>query len=191
MSRGQLTIIGIFGLSLLAVVGSLAWRYHETRQVLDFWGAEAATLIAQAEQVKAKKLELVPDAATSPEDDDTMQIDGQMYLIVQTKDVSEAPGFTHARHALTLNRSFEWDADDACAANWTYAMEFVQGERSAIVLIDPNCRFVRLLRDGKQAVLNPTVANGLALVLDEQLADRDTSKESPTNTLENTKGNPQ
>ncbi len=191
MSRGQWTIVGIFGLSLLAVAGSLAWRYHETRQVLDFWGAEAATLIAQAEQVEAQRLEPVPDATARPGGDTVIRIDGQMHRAIQTKDVSDAPGFTHARHALTLNRSFEWDRDDPCEANWTYALRFHQGERSAVVLIDPQCRFVRLLDGTKLASLSPTVANGLALVLDEQLTNGDTSNESSTNTSENTKGNPQ
>ena len=192
MSRGQLTIIGIFGLSLLAVVGSLAWRYHETRHVLDFWGAEAATLIAQAEQVEALRLEPVPDAFTGPDNGEApMLIDGQMYLIVQAKDVSDAAGFTHARHALTLNRSFEWDRDDACPPSWMYGLQFVHGEKSAVVLIDTFCRWVRLADSDQVGSISPPVANGLALVLDEQLTNRDTSKESPPNTLENAKGNPQ
>jgi hypothetical protein len=191
MSRGQLTIIGIFGLSLLAVLGSLAWRYHETRHVLDFWGAEAATLIAQAERVAADRLEAVPEAVTGPGDSVVMLIDGQMYAIRQTKDVSDAPGFTHARHALTLNRSFEWEGETTCAAKWTYALRFEQGEKSAVVLIDPHCRFVRLLDGDKLAVLNPTVADGLAIILNEQFASRETSVESTTNRLENGKGEPQ
>jgi hypothetical protein len=166
MNRSKWMIVGIVGLSLLAVVASLVWRYLETRDVLEFWGPDAVELIARAEQVELMKLR--PISETELPEPPLLMVDGWPHAIIEISDARKSPGFTNARHALTLSRSFQWDQQADAEPTWSLALQFSEGEKSVVVLIDPDRRLVRLKNNKRAAVIQPRIADGLATLFDEQ-----------------------
>ena len=182
MNRGQLAIVLVFGVSLVAAVSSIWYRYRETRPVLDFWGPAAVRLITHADRVEALEIELL---RTDEPDEDALHVDGDVYRIVQVRDVTTAPGWTQARHALTVRRSFQWDPDPtACEPAWQYALRFFEADRTATVLISIDCPLTRLSDSPRVAGIQP-IAAGLATVLSEQLQPGDDSQAKQTTSTKN------
>ena len=168
MNRGKKVIVGIVGLALLAAAFSLAWRYRQTRTALEFWGPEAADLIARSSQVEAWSLERIRcDQAETPEG--VVQAGDECYRILRSVDITDTPGFSHARHALTVNSSFNWNLDAVdCKPTWSHALAFSDGAQKAIVMLSFDCELTRL-PDKDRIVGIKAIAGGLELVLDEQL----------------------
>ncbi len=175
MTRGQLTIVAIFGFSLVAVCASMVWRHLQTRQVLEFWGPQAAELIAKPERVEAWKLVVAsrPTATSGRTVLPNVEVGDDKYLVLGQKDVTRAAGFTHARHALTLSSSFEFDGAVGCVPTWTYGLAFSREDQNATVLIDADCRLVYFVEGDRVAVIKTRIAEGLETVLREQLESGD------------------
>ena len=167
MSRGQAVIIGIFGFSLLAVGFSFWFRYVQTRDVLEFWGTEATGLITRPDRIELWKLEPAGDGGDAGPQ---LSIDGALYEATQVRDVTKARGFTHARHALTLSRNFEWELSD-CDPTWSHALVFSTEGSEATVVISLDCKWTRLA-DGHKTASIARIAEGLAIVFEEQLGSK-------------------
>ena len=172
MSRGQLAILGMLGMALLAAGLGLWWRHVHTRQALEFWGPAAAQLIAQADKVEAMLVE--PLAGQSGESigryQEFLQVDFEQYGIVAMKNVTNAPGFLNARHALTLGKSFDWRVDpSACQPTWRYALRYSSQADQVTILLSFPCKMIRLSDSDRTAGIGP-IAKGLETVLNEQLS---------------------
>ncbi len=167
MNRGQIVIACIFGIALVAVTFSLAYRYQQTHDVVLFWGPEAAQLIASPNRVELWKLEPCDSRGEEVSQNDRFVIDSKVYEAGERRDVTQAPGFLNARTALTLNRSFEWDPQ-GCEPIWSHALVFSHGEETARVVLSMNCEWVYSLHSNKAASV-ASIAEGLARLFKEQL----------------------
>ncbi|MCE9544229.1 MAG: hypothetical protein K8T25_01705 [Planctomycetia bacterium] len=167
-NRGGLLIGGIFVAALCATGASLWYRYHETHQALELWGPKATQCIADPERVEA--LTLAP-AGTGPAD---FTVDGQALTIVGRRDVTTAPGFTNARHALTLNRSFDWTPIAPVPSNapagqrptWTHALRFDRPQQTATLLISFDAKQAMMVGNDRRIRIGP-IAKGLENLLIE------------------------
>lgn len=178
MSRGQLTIVGILGLALVAAGLAVWWRHSQTRKTLEFMGPTTARLIVSADKVELLQLEQV-DAQLETSGREFFRIDGMPYQVVQTKDVSKAPGFLNARHALTMDRSYRWQDDrDTCEPVWQTAMRFSDERNEETILFCFRSKTVRRLGD-PETVAIPRIAASLQKVMDEQLNDEIAKQRKP------------
>jgi len=159
---GKLLIAAIFLMALAGGLGSLIYRYVETRDALALWGAEAAQAIAKPDKVEALLLE-----PTTAEPD--LRGDGQLLKIVRTADVTRAPGFTNARNALVLDRSLDF-IPDPCTPAWTHALRLTRMGQRTTILISLDCPRVLLHGTTRSAGIKPIVG-GLRKLLDENLTD--------------------
>ena len=167
MSRGQLMIVVVVGLALAAAGFSGVWRYLQTHRSLDFWGPEAAQLIAHAEKVEAIRFE--PDHVGSNEPDAAFfVVDGQRLAITESEDVTRARGFTNARQALLLDRSFRWTEIPPCTPTWSHGLRYSRGQNSVTVLFSFDCQFART-GDQSATVSIAPIAEGLEQLLAEQV----------------------
>jgi len=172
MSRGQLAILGMVGIALLAAGFGLWWRHVQTRRALEFWGPAAAGLIATADQVEAMLVEpwAGPDVESTGRYQGLLLVDSQKYGILAAKDVTDARGFLNARHALTLDKSFDWQADPTrCQPTWRHAIRFSSPANQVTILLDLSCELVRRSDAERTAGIGP-IAAGLQAVLNEQLS---------------------
>lgn len=110
---GKVVILTILGLAILAT--SYAWWHQRQRgqAALDFWGQDIAFATRHAKQVELIKLD--PDGGALTEE--------------QTISLSEARGLIHARQALIVDASYDWDADlTAVTPKWQYSLRFPADE---------------------------------------------------------------
>jgi hypothetical protein len=172
MTRSQWTIVGIFGLSLAAAFFGFVWRYWETRQALEFWGTEAAQLIVGADQVEVLRLE--PHDET--DGGEVLKHGKESYLVVGRRDIAKAGGITHARNALTSDKSFLWKQPVADGPIWSFAIRFRDGERRATVLVDPAGQQVCLAGDSTIATINEKIAKAFNIFFREQFEPAEKEK---------------
>jgi len=166
--RGKILIAGIFLMALAGGLGSVIYRYVETREALTLWGAEAAQAIAKPDKVEALLLE--PTTA-----DPDLRGGDQLLKIIRTKDVTTARGFTNARNALVLDRSFQF-APEACTPTWTHALRFTRKNQRTTVLISLDCPRLLLHGTDRSAGIGPIVG-GLRKLLEENLSGNKPSKQ--------------
>lgn len=159
--RGTLLIAGIFLMATCFGLGSLIYRYVETREALRLWGTEAAQSIAKPDKIEALRLE----PATADAD---LHVGALGLKIVETRDVTKAPGFTNARNALVLDRSFEDASSNTCTPEWIYALRFTRNNQQTIVLLSLDCPRALLHGTHRSAGIRPIV-KGLKTLLDENL----------------------
>jgi hypothetical protein len=167
LNRGQIVIASIFGIALVAATFSLTYRYHQTHDVVLFWGPEAAQLIASPKRVELWKLEPCDSRGEEGLQGDRLAIDNRVYEAGEKRDVTHAPGFLNARSALTLNRSFKWDPQ-GCNPVWSHALVFSHGEETALIVLSMNCEWVYSPHSKKTASV-ASIAEGLAILFKEQL----------------------
>jgi hypothetical protein len=155
LNQGKLVILFIFGLS--AVMGGYAWwhHYNQGRKCLEFWGPESASLIRYAPTVEAMQLRPAED-----DDAKTVQIGGESYAVIASKEISKTPGLVHARHALIDDGGFLWDAEMQAAPTWQYLLRYTDDDKEARVAMDCDQGVVRLVGTDRQATLNRHLADG-------------------------------
>ena len=178
--RGKLTILFIFGLAAVAVGAAQWFSYQQTHRAQQLWDTSAAVLIARAPRVET--LRLGSEWAGSPPE--TIQVDGVNVFVLAWKDTSDkdkAPGISNVRHALRMDASYDWDAAPAdCQPIWDYAMRFSDEEGQVTLLFALDCRLVRQLENGGQAVLIESTTEGLKEFFGEQFPS-DKKKEGNSN----------
>jgi len=187
MSRGQLTIVGMLGLALMAASFALWWRHDQTRRTLGFWGPTASRLIVSAENVELMLLEPVVDPMESETAEQVFaRIDGVPYRLILKKNVNKAPGFLNARYALTMDRSYDWQGEpSSCEPTWQHALRFSDEADEKTILFCFTCGTARRL-DSPRAVGIQRIASSLKKVMDEQLNDEsaDSTKDNVTKASE-------
>jgi hypothetical protein len=64
-------------------------------------------------------------------------VGGRFYVVTASADASKARGVSNIRRAMVLDATYRWDAaPETERPTWQYAMEFREGEQSAIVFFD-------------------------------------------------------
>jgi hypothetical protein len=84
-------------------------------------------------------------------------------------DVSHAPGFLHLRHSLIGDNSFDWSVPEMSPrATWTYGLHFVDGDRTATLLISDDFHQAMLAETGARASIAP-IASAIEELFNEQM----------------------
>ena len=167
MNRGQIVIVSIFGVALVAAGFSLSFRYTQTHDVLEFWGPQAAKLIASPDRVELWELESFAAFEGESPQDKILTVGNEFYKPKVIREVTTAPGFLNARSALTLSRNYQWDPT-GCDPNWSHALVYSRGSETAVVVLSIDCGWVYSLGSNRSASIAP-IAKGLARLFKEQL----------------------
>ena len=167
--RGQFIILCIFVLAIAASVFAV-WHHHrQGRRAMKLWEIDSAMLIERAGRVELLQL-ASQDDPTGPGEE--LDIGGRIVLVTGRKDVSRAGGILHARHALLVDASFDWEAprdrNFAGRPRWDYALRFSDSGRTATVALDLSSGRARLLERGKEASIAP-IADGMRKFIEQQL----------------------
>src|SRR5262245_39105325 len=110
---GKTAVLAMLAVGVFAAVFAWWWNYNRGRMALEFFGAEAATLIRTAPNVEI----LRPD----PESD---------------IDISKAPGLINARASLLSDASYDWKASAPAQQSPLFSVRFSRGENSVVVTFD-------------------------------------------------------
>lgn len=181
---GRLVVAVVLLLGVVLSGFGLWYHYSATRRSLDFWGTETAGLISRAPQVEIFELEPFDsrtgdDSATSgPGPVATVNAGPDVFLLVAGRDISGSKGLIHARAALVTDRSFAWEAEPDCTPDWTHALRFTDGDRTATVLFAWDCHLTILSGAGQSASLAP-LDNAMRRFCLEQYAEGASDSQIP------------
>jgi hypothetical protein len=173
--HGPVVIVAILFVAL--AMSAFAWWYRaqQSRRAMAFWGAEFAWVILRGEQVEVARLERAGDVAEDASSLDvtpiadgthaseTVTIQGQRFLVRETKVISGSPGLVHARHALVEDASYDWlAAPTSLPGDVAFLLRFSDGRKQALAAFDLNsAAVVRLHGDSQQAVSISPILAGL------------------------------
>jgi hypothetical protein len=162
--RGKWTIAVILGLALVA--GTAAWwqTWSRGRRVLSLWGSQTAYLIRTAPQVDLYRLRA--DSPTRPSVPPEAA-DLSVLEVLDHRDITGAPGLTHARQALIEDASYQWTAPISDWAQWQYALKFSSGGDAVTLYFDLQRGVVTARPGGRRKSIRP-IAEGLQVFFAEQ-----------------------
>ena len=169
MNRGKIVIV----LMLLVGMGlaSFAWwhRWQRAQPVLSNWGHEVTVSIRLGQQVELWRLADGEQAALA----ERISVGGHSWAVVERRDISDARGLIHARHALLQREGFAWDvAPLESKPAWGYVLRF-RGERAtATMALDFRNRRARLLERDREVGIEP-IADGLQAFVEELMPPDD------------------
>jgi hypothetical protein len=131
--RGTLVVCAMILLGLALAGLSLGVRYRSGDRALEFWTTPVALQISQAPQAELWKLsrEQPADELRPP-----FMHDGQTWQVSAAWDLPNATGFSHARHALLEDASFEFSPEPESEPHWQYAVRLSGQGEPTILLFD-------------------------------------------------------
>lgn len=160
---GSKLVLGLVCLAVLAGVVSWSYRYATTHRATQFWGREAAPLIAQPSQVEFARL--VPSRANSGVDQSEILKLGmeRSYLSEGARDVTHERGLVHLRHALLSDRGFVWsDRPDPREVEWQWLLKFFDEESQAFVLLSEDLASIGLVVEGESSEVSAVSCQPMA-----------------------------
>lgn len=132
-NSGKYLVLGLVVLAVIAGVASWWYHYAGLHQANRFWGSPAAGLIAQPSQVTA--YDVVKQTESQNASARSLDLRSP-WTAVNPRDVTEARGMVHLRHALMNNRSYEWDEQPAADPDWRWCLEFFNDDAQTLVLFN-------------------------------------------------------
>jgi len=169
---GKLVVLLLF---LLGVAGALfaIWFNHQaTYRTTSRFGSHTVGLIAHACDVELLELS-DKDPQVMGDVHEMLNIDGKRLRVVGTRDVSEARGLIHARHALRQDASFDWHGSRRdCDPAWRYALRFHENDETSTLAFDFSCSRIYVLDRQIEVSLVAKIAHGLEDYFGEQLHRR-------------------
>lgn len=175
MNRGHLAVLVMFGLAICLGAVAVFVRYQQGDRALNYWGTQPAQLIRHAPRVELLWLGDGKDPATESEVIEQLTIDGRNCTVVRRKDISQARGLVHARHALITDRSYQFDEPRGnCEPRWNYVLRFSDSEQTAVLALDIGCSRARLVGTDCELSIAPAIG---AL---EEFFKRQEDPEKPT-----------
>jgi len=136
-STGRSAVLAILVIGVLAAMFSWWWNYNRGRKALEFYGAEAATLIRTAPKVEILR----------PEPESNI-------------DISKAPGLLNARASLLGDASYDWSAAAPRQQSPLFSMRFSRGESWVVITFDFENRTISNSATRRIATLKPKTADG-------------------------------
>ena len=166
MQRGKVVVVSMLVLGLGLAVFAWQWNRSRGRYAAEFWGAETAKLIRSAPKVEVFKLEVA--FTQTPQQipgKPLVQLpvliaDDTWWSVLESKDVSKAPGLLHARNALLEDASFKREHPSGADPLYKFAVRFSEGEKQTTLFLDPDTRQIRSDRNPANGELVPKVAEG-------------------------------
>lgn len=176
-----------YAIAVILVVGIIAavasqWYYHRLQQrPLALWGMGSAKLMLNAPLIVALHLAPAEQVKGKPEAEnfERININGLRLVVLESRDVTAAPGISHLRHSLVNDGSFDWSAtDENGQPAWEYALDFEAGDVSAMVMFAPKCNRALLVETGTSASVSP-IMPGIVRFMHEQFPPPREEKASP------------
>jgi hypothetical protein len=173
----------LLAVGLAAALSSLWFHRQGGRRALEFWGPQTAALIAWAPNVEALQLSPAQGAGgdgnetghVPPASDQPIRrigVGGTFYSVSRDRVVSSAPGVSNVRRAMVLDPPYAWEQTGVAVPNWQFALEFRDGERTAMALFDFDSRQMGSAAGGATVVMRPEAAADWASFFAEQFAER-------------------
>lgn len=142
---GQWVVAIMFAVGLGASLFAWVWRKTQTDDCLAFWGAENAAAIRAGEKITLMRLgdsglhesalpeSVLPKSSAPP---GIILPSGMMWLIEETRDISQAKGITHARRAFIEDSGFDWSslAESEQPKRLDYAVRFQRGSAPPVTV---------------------------------------------------------
>lgn len=142
---GQWVVAIMFAVGLGASLFAWVWRKTQTDDCLAFWGAENAAAIRAGDKVTLMRLgdsglhesglpeSALPKSSAPP---GIVLPSGMMWLIEETRDISQAKGLTHARRAFIEDSGFDWNslAESEQPSRLDYAVRFQRGSAPPVTV---------------------------------------------------------
>jgi hypothetical protein len=122
----------VLGLALAGL--ALGVRYRAGDRALEYWTPPVALLISAAPNAGLWELSATPPA--TPPERPPVLFDGAAWHVTRVRDLSGAAGFSHARHALLEDASYDWEGPGKAAKNWQYAVHLEDQGNQAVLLFD-------------------------------------------------------
>lgn len=166
-SRGVWVVLLMAALGVLASGTSVWYHFGAGHRAAEFWGPHAARLLGSGPHVELVQIE---PAATEIPGPDSVAIDSRPYRIVRRRDISAAPGISHARRALALDATLAATGESAAGTDWGWLLIFRGADdQRAEVLFEPGCRRMALAAapDRRQELVERSAA-ALAAFFAEQ-----------------------
>jgi hypothetical protein len=131
---GSKLVIAIGGLAL--ALGAVSWwyRFETAHRATQFWGPEAAGLIEERSEVLGLKIELFPEGDKVTADAE-IELEHRNKAIMLQKDLTDARGMVHLRHALLTDSNYLWIKRPDAPPRWRWALKFQQHDRYMFVLL--------------------------------------------------------
>ena len=172
--RGKLAILVILGIACSAAVFAIWYNRSQTRRISRFLGAPATVLIVQAQVVDFLQL-ATPTESGDKADLEILTSPAQTLVVLSRRDISEAPGLTHLRHALRQDVSYTWNDSATRNVEWPYALQFIDEQRRVTLLFHPQKQLMMMLGGDSHIALGDKLAHGLRIYVD-QLVGRPESR---------------
>jgi len=189
--RGRIVVITVFVVAIGLSVAAWRHNYVQTDQSARFWGRERALLLLRSPQLEL--LTLANRELDRLKDDDEAEGEGKVassdvlaanWLVVDSHDLSNAPGLIHFRHALTYDDNYLWNERSAKATEFdaAYALRFSDGKDQLVLLFPDGFTEMGRLEDNASRVTIlpcPKMASALTTYLREvgAIAPQATSEE--------------
>lgn len=147
---GRLFVVMIFAIAIL-MAGFAVWvKYAQGRRTLELWGTRPTWLIRHAGQVHYIRLS---ETAEKGKPAMTVSPDKPQLGILSIVDISDRIGLINARHMLIVDRSYRWGLPAEPDPQFSFALEFREGDESIVLLFDSESETVRMQNTDKQAVM--------------------------------------
>jgi hypothetical protein len=145
----------MIALALVAAAFAWWWNVNRGRNALDFYGAEAATLIRSAPTVEIFVRPTPADRGASGSDAP------QASSSTRQIDISRAPGLLNARASLLDDASYVWDRPPPAASPGPYVLiRFVDKGKQVMLRLEFDSRSLSLVPEGRQTMLVEKTAEG-------------------------------
>ena len=162
---GKLLIVGILGVALAAAGFAWWFQFSRGQRALAYWGGETASIIRHGD---AAELFLIATSGNG----ESLEVDGQNYVMLREISLDAAPGFVHARHALIDDASYRWDDPPPDAIVWTHAVAFDNQQGQVVwTVISLDDGVLRQLEGSRPLVMSEKLQAGLKQFFAEQLAE--------------------
>ncbi len=154
----KLIVLLILGLAVGLAGFNLVYQHQRSRRSLAYFGTDAGQLISTAPCAELRRL-TPSDGGQSRDDAEIVTLRGRDYRASPAVEISQARGFSHVRRAFLIDATFAWDSPPpASPPNWRYALEFSNGQKSCLLLLDEPCLHVAL--DDRSDILTVRPSGG-------------------------------
>jgi hypothetical protein len=150
---GTRLVAGLCGLAL--AVGAISWwhRFETAHRATQFWGPVAAELITEPSHVLGFKLKLASEPTDGDPNGDGVALSSHEYETPIRKDLTDARGMVHLRHALMSDTNYLWNKDCLAPDDWRWMLKFSQGDRYVVVLLNEDFAILGKLTDSSSVAM--------------------------------------
>ncbi len=146
---GKKLVFVLAGLALAAGVTSWCYRYEAAHQATAFWGTESAPLIAQPAPVEIYELKLLGGEGASEKEAGLLNL-GRRYQVGDPRELTNARGMVHLRHALMSDSNFRWEMPaESEKTDWRWCLRFYDAKHEVRVVLSADLATIGRMTTGE------------------------------------------